>query len=361
MKRRWAGFKYAGAMLAMVVVLTLLAACGGQNKAPEAGQGNGVANGGAANGQNQAQAEQPTGKEGEGGSDVEPVDEADATAATREFEHGKGIATIPVKPERIVAIQYTGAILALGVKPVGADNEWGKYPLLEQEWAGIEHVGDPWTGLNLEKIVALQPDLIITHVEATYEELSKIAPTLWIPWLQYSPPEQIALFGDILGRQQEAEAWLAQFDATVEQARADAAGIIGADETVAIFNIRPQNQFIYGNSAMGGYVIYELLGLKPPAIIQQEVLDQKLGQLEISLELLPEYAAADYVFLSVLESEGGAERAAEIQQSAIWQSLPAARNNQVVQLDWNTYFTTDPLSTMKQLGTFIELLKGLKK
>ncbi|WP_162341823.1 ABC transporter substrate-binding protein [Paenibacillus paridis] len=286
------------------------------------------------------------------------VEETDGDkVATREFKHGKGVTVIPVKPQRIVAIQYTGAMLALGVKPVGADNEWSKYPLLEQEWSGIEHVGDPWTGLNLEKIVDLNPDLIITHVEDTYEELSKIAPTLWIPWLQYNPPQQIELFGDILGKQSEAESWLTQFDAKVKKTKQKVSDIIGKDETVTIFNIRPANQFIYGNKAMGGYVIYDLLGLKAEQIVQQKVIEPDLGQLEISLELLPEYASSDYIFLSVLGNDGGTERAAEITKGAIWKNLPASIGNRVVELDWDTYFTTDPLSTMKQLDAFAELLK----
>ncbi|MFC4307147.1 ABC transporter substrate-binding protein [Cohnella boryungensis] len=276
--------------------------------------------------------------------------------STREFQHGKGVSTIPVNPQRIVAIQYTGAMLALGVKPVGADNEWAAYPLLEQEWAGIEHVGDPWTGLNLEKIIDLNPDLIVTHVEATYDELSKIAPTIWIPWLQYTPPEQISLFGDILGKQAEAKAWLQQFESKVEQTKKTVQSVIGENETVSIVNIRPKNQFIYGNKAMGGYIIYDLLGLKPPEAVQKDVFDPGLGQLEISLEVLPEYAGSDYVFLSVLENDGGSERAKEITNGAIWKALPAYANHKVFPLDWSTYFTTDPISTLKQLDAIAELL-----
>lgn len=279
------------------------------------------------------------------------------TPAMRTVEHGFGEIAIPASPQRIVAIQYTGAMLALGVKPVGADNEWSTYPTLSSEWAGIEHIGDPWTGLNLEKIAALDPDLIITHVEATYEALSKIAPTLWIPWLQYSPPQQIDFFGDVLDRQEEADQWLADFDDKVEAARIKVRELIGEEQTVAIVNLRPQNQFIYGDKAMGGYVIYELLGLRPTDRIQQEVLDQGLGQLEFSLELLPEYADADYLLLSILENDGGAERAQEILDSELWNNLPAVQAEQVIGLEWEQYFTTDPLSTMKQLDAFIDLLQ----
>ncbi|GAA3400610.1 ABC transporter substrate-binding protein [Paenibacillus hodogayensis] len=300
----------------------------------------------------------------QGKEDIAPtaVKEQPAKPVVREFEHAKGKSTIPVQPKRIVAIQYTGAMLALGVKPVGADKEWSAYPLLEKEWTGIEHVGDPWTGLNLEKIVQLNPDLIVTHVENTYEPLSKIAPTIFIPWLKYDVRQQITVFGDILGKQAEAKAWLEDFDAKAESARKKAAGIVKPNETAAIVNIRPKNQFIYGDSAMGGYVMYQVLKLTPPLPIKQKVLDAKLAQLEFSWEAVPDMlATADLIFLSVLETDGGAARAKELQESAIWKSLPAVKNNRVYHLDWNTYFTTDPLSTKKQLDAFVALLQSSGK
>lgn len=138
--------------------------------------------------------------------------------------------------------------------------------------------------------------------------------------------------------------------------------MIGPQETVAIVNIRPKNQFIYGNSAMGGYVIYQVLGLNAPEPVRQKVIDAKVAQLEFSWEALPDLLSkADHIFLSVLASDGGADRAKELQQSALWRNLPAVQNNRVYPLDWNTYFTTDPLSTKKQLGTFVELLKSAKR
>lgn len=321
----------------LCIILLLLAACGNSANNPDTSD-----NRGSSNGESQPGAQN---------------NENSGEPALRKYEHEKGTIEIPVKPERIIAVQYTGAMLALGVKPVGGDNEWSVYPLLEKEWEGIEAVGDPWTGLNMEKIIQLEPDLIVTHVEQTYESLSKVAPTIFIPWLKYDVREQITAFGDILGKQEEAKDWLARFDSKVQATKEKVEGIIGADKTVAIVNIRPKNQFIYGDSAMGGYVIYQALGLKAPERIQAEVLDQDKASLEVQLEVLPDYLAeADYIFLSVLESDGGAERAKEIQNSALWKNIPAVKNNNVYGLDWNTYFTTDPMSTDKQLDTFAELL-----
>ncbi|MBD2844636.1 ABC transporter substrate-binding protein [Paenibacillus sp. IB182496] len=336
-------------LLTSLALALVLSACGSGDTPPESG-------GGAAQ-ENHIEQIAPS-ADNDDLHQAEHSDDAAGEPEMREFEHGKGVSRIPVHPERIVAIQYTGAMLALGVKPVGADNEWAQYPLLRDEWTDIPHVGDPWTGLNLEKIVALEPDLIVTHVEDTYEELSKIAPTLWIPWLTYDPPQQIELFGEILGRQEEAAAWLERFEHKVMQTKAEVETIIDPEETVAIVNIRPQNLFVYGNKAMGGYVIYELLGLKAPPLIRREVLDKGLGQLEISLELLPTYADANRLFVSVLEQEGGAERAEEIRAGGVWQALPAARDKRISSLDWNTFFTTDPISTMKQLDAFVELLRA---
>jgi iron complex transport system substrate-binding protein len=274
--------------LLLIMLFLMLAACGSKENAPDSGgAGTKVATGNAASSQTAG-----------------PSDSG-STPKTRIFEHAKGKVEIPTQPKRIMAIQYTGAMLALGVKPVGGDNEWSVYPLLAKEWEGIEHVGSPWTGLNSEKIIQLDPDLIVTHVEQTHEQLSKIAPTIFIPWLQYDVRKQITVFGDILGKQEEAKAWLTRFDAKVEATKQKAAGTISAGETVAIVNIRPKNQFIYGDSAMGGYVIYQALQLKAPANIQRDVLDQRKASLEISLEALPDYlASADYIFLSVLEADG---------------------------------------------------------
>ncbi|MBP1995145.1 ABC transporter substrate-binding protein [Paenibacillus eucommiae] len=333
-------------LLMLLLLLLVAAACGSKEITPDTG-------GSVTNTEEKSAVNSPS---------AEPNKEKDSSAKTRIFEHAKGKTEIPTHPERIIAIQYTGAMLALGVKPVGGDNEWSVYPLLAKEWEGIEHVGDPWTGLNLEKIIELEPDLIVTHAEQTYEQLSKIAPTLFIPWLQYDVREQITVFGDILGKQPEAEAWLERFDAKVEATKQQAGGIIGSGETVAIVNVRPKNQFIYGDSAMGGYVIYQALDLNAPESIQRDVLDQKKAALEISLEALPDYlSSADYIFLSVLEADGGKERAEEVKNSALWKNLPAAKNNHIYALDWNTYFTTDPLSTEKQLDTFAGLLSAIKK
>lgn len=343
-------FRYGVAAMAILAVLCL-AACG------NGGKDGGVA--GSPGSPAATASSSPAAPEPSPSPSASASSSEETAGATRAYEHELGTVEIPAQPQRVVAIQYTGAMLALGLKPVGADDEWSVYPLLQQEWAGIEDVGDPWTGLNLEKIVELQPDLIVTHVEQTYEELSKIAPTIFIPWLKYDVRGQIAAFGDILGKPDEADKWLADFDAKVASAKAQAAGLIGPDETVAIVNIRPTNQFVYGDSAMGGYVIYQALGLKAPEKIQQEVIGKKLAALEITEEAIPDYvAAADHIFLSVLAADGGKERAETIRSSGIWSNLQAAKDGNVHDLDWNTYFTTDPISTMKQLDTFIGLLKA---
>ena len=86
---------------------------------------------------------------------------------------------IPKDPKRIVATQYLGHLLTLGVKPVGAGTA-----SLNQYFAGstdgIEDIGDDQAAL--EKIVSLDPDLIIRPSDKNYEQFAKIAPTIVIPW-----------------------------------------------------------------------------------------------------------------------------------------------------------------------------------
>lgn len=125
------------------------------------------------------------------GDDGAPADTADA-AFPVSIEHIHGTTTIAEKPERIVTLGVTDAdvVLALGVVPV-ANTGYTFYETGLGPWTD-DYVGDAEltriqsdSEPNLEQIAALAPDLIIGvsagYDEATYEQLSEIAPTLSRP------------------------------------------------------------------------------------------------------------------------------------------------------------------------------------
>lgn len=113
---------------------------------------------------------------------------AQATADTnsvRVIKHAMGTTEIKGTPKKVVTLFQgaTDAALTLGVKPVGAVEAWIEQPwynYIKDKMDGVTNLGSE-NQPNLEKLVALQPDLIIGSKfrdEKIYEQLKAIAPTV---------------------------------------------------------------------------------------------------------------------------------------------------------------------------------------
>ncbi|WP_068618469.1 ABC transporter substrate-binding protein [Paenibacillus tuaregi] len=117
---------------------------------------------------------------------------------------------IPVSPQRVIFVGETfGDLLALKVDAVGGG--FIKGFIFEEQLKHIEQMTYP---INLEKTLELNPDIILTANtdEKEYSQLAKIAPT--VTFNTFAPlEERITLLGDLLGRQQQAKDWLAQYKA----------------------------------------------------------------------------------------------------------------------------------------------------
>ncbi|ALS25155.1 MULTISPECIES: ABC transporter substrate-binding protein [Paenibacillus] len=313
----------------MIWLVIALAACGGQ-------AGSGASN---------APAEQT--------GDSSPVTDK----STKIFKAANGDVEIPVHPQRIVAITFLGDLLALGVKPVGAGSiALNNSVLLEKELEGVADVGD----VSVEKVLELNPDLIIvpTYLPSeTVEQLKKIAPTVAIPSVGLEggdPLEELKTFGVMLGKEKEAEAFIARYKQKAEEAKAKLNGIIGPDETVGSYSIWAKNLWVWPKTRDAGYNLFEMLQYKPQDKIAKEIFPDGKGK-DISLEVLPEFAA-DHMFITVYEPDGGAERAKEVANGAIWQGLPAVKNNHVYYLDYKKFWMIDGLNLEKQLDILVDLI-----
>ena len=108
------------------------------------------------------------------------------TDAPRTIKHAMGETVVPAKPQRVVILTNEGteALLALGIKPVGAVESFYGNPWFDHFKADMQGVttvgveGQP----NLEVIASLKPDLIIGNKlrqEKVYEQLKAIAPTVF--------------------------------------------------------------------------------------------------------------------------------------------------------------------------------------
>ncbi len=275
-----------------------------------------------------------------------------AAVETRTYKHLKGETEIPVNPQRVVSFYHLGELMALGVKPVGTTTYILDNPLI-RDTSGISDVGVP---PDAEKILSLEPDLIVTTaafaeaVEGGYDALSQIAPTIVVE--QHNDPiKDVEMFGDILGKQEEARLWNEQFKAKIAEYKEKISPYVGAEETFSILNVRPDALFVYGDTNMGGNIIYKYLGLKPTSKIETDVIKGETW--EISSEVIPDFIG-DRLFLAV--NEGAEDKLKDVQK--LIEQSPAGKAEKVYNIDFDEFLFSDPISVVQQLDIIVDILVG---
>lgn len=239
---------------------------------------------------------------------------------------------IPVNPERVVYHgEGYGDVLALNFKTVGAGFSWITDYAWEDRVKDVEDVGFP---INVEQTLSLKPDLIIigTADDKTYEQLSKIAPT--IVFDTFAPLNQrLTELGDILNKKEEAAQWIADYtekaDKMWESLVAD--WTVKPDETASVLTYYPGDRLFVMARAGLSQVLYDSNVLKPGDKIQK-ILDDGTGFAEISTELLPEYAG-DRIFILTPVDDEAKQSTKEMMNSPIWKNLPAVKNGHVYTID----------------------------
>ena len=184
------------------------------------------------------------------GSDA-PPDGGGGAAPSGAFpvtlNHAFGQTTIPAEPKRVVAVGYNDAdfVLSLGVVPVGAREYKGGFDWQNRPWAQQAKGGqrpEPLDGTTvpIEKIAALQPDLIVGVYSfmdrPTYDKLSAIAPTIAQPTPDGTDAatwqEQTKITGQALGRSAQADQVVAATEKRFADARARFASFTGKSLTM---------------------------------------------------------------------------------------------------------------------------------
>ncbi|SDK90321.1 iron complex transport system substrate-binding protein [Paenibacillus sp. OK060] len=275
----------------------------------------------------------------------------DSSGATRIYKSLSGDVEIPAEPKRIVTDMYVSDLLALGVKPVGSIKYYLENPFYADQVEGIENIGDRGA-VSLEKVVALDPDLIITYSDKAeeIESYQKIAPTVVIPYGTFTNVEdEIRGFGELMNKSEEAEAWLKTYDERIEAARAKVKAVIKPEETFSILEVSDKSYYGYGdNFGRGGQAVYRALDLTPLEITKKELMGDTQWK-EISREVVGDYAG-DHIFLTVGENNKN------YQGDSIWQSLPAVKNNQVYELQEDRYWYFDPIAIQSQAEEFADMI-----
>ncbi|BBI35234.1 ABC transporter substrate-binding protein [Cohnella abietis] len=293
----------------------------------------------------------------------EQADQADTGAeAVKKYTDIKGEKEIPTHPQRVVTDQYLMQMLSLGSVPIGAVT----YQLedkISMETGLIGNVQDIGSPVNLEAVVALNPDLIITANEDLYEQYSKIATTVLLPWTAFNAFEQVEQVGILLGKEKEAEEWLEKFRAKEAEYKQAAAALMSPDETVSIFAIMGKNDLrVYGQRNIG-YVFYRSLGIKAPAEVQKlyEGKEDEFVYADASQEMLPEFAGDNILLMVRNGDEDSQTLYKDLLESGLWKNIPVVKNKKVYMLDEDYWFIYNSLALNYQLEKSVDIVKELKK
>lgn len=268
----------------------------------------------------------------------------------------KGDVEVPANPQRVVVLYLMGDLLALGIKPVGISTlVGGNDAAIASELDGITSVGDG--APSPEAVIALNPDLIIVTTDEIYNNLHKIAPTIYIPY-DLPVEERMEILGKVFSKEGQAKELLDNFYKKVElsKQKLQQAGIL--DKTVTIMESNKGSMAVmvgmgYGR---GSQIIYQYLGMKAPEIVQREIDNSTndATSMDVSYEVLPQYAG-DYVFRSAFEGM------ADLSDNPIWNNIPAVKEGRLIDMSFGLFFYNDIYSLDKQLDFVVEsLLKTVK-
>ncbi|WP_044022887.1 iron-hydroxamate ABC transporter substrate-binding protein [Bacillus sp. SG-1] len=277
----------------------------------------------------------------------EANDQGNKEPETITYESENGPVEVPADPQRVIVLSsFAGNVMALDVNLVGVDS-WSKMnPRFEEKLEGVEEVTDE----SLEKIIELEPDLIIglSNIK-NVDKLNEIAPTVTFTYGNVDYLTQHVEIGKLLNKEEEAQTWVDDFKARAKEAGEEIKAKIGEDTTVSVLENFNKQIYVYGdNWGRGTEILYQEMGLKMPEKVKESALEP--GYYAVSLEVLPEFAG-DYVVLSKSPEQDNS-----FMETDTYKNIPAVKNNQVIEVNMLEFYFNDPLTLEYQLETFKESL-----
>jgi iron complex transport system substrate-binding protein len=263
------------------------------------------------------------------------------SADTVRVRHGYGKTAIPRAASRIIAADETTLdyLLALGITPVAVTSysaELPDYLVARAPDVTVIPVSGGPTGVSLEALAALTPDLIIGYehlggngAPELYAQVSRIAPTVSF----LAPPETalrsaLPLLAEIFGVADVSTQVLATYEAELKSYR-DRLKVTLGDMTVSFVTIYPRLVRLYGvgyEAAGVGYIphnvtapLYQELDLTPGPEVARLTLTT--GRADISFETLAELEA-DYLLVFTTLNPN------ELTENPVWQLIPAVQRGQ---------------------------------
>ena len=256
-------------------------------------------------------------------------------------------------PQRIVSLAPSATeilfALDLGDKVVGV-TDYCDYPeeLLAKIDAGeIQRVGAPWPGFNLETIVDLEPDVAFA-IGATVPEYVDDLEGSGIPAIVLNAEDidgifhDIALVGEVTGKEIEAEALTADLAEHIAEIETKVAGAPVRSVFYGVDVSDPATLWTAGN----GTFIDALITLAGGENIAGDVGGWTTFSLEVLIDSNPDVIVLGGALWGV--------SAEEVSSRPIWEDLDAVKNGNIYAIDDTLLVRPGP-----RIADGLELLAGL--
>lgn len=304
--------KSIGLLLVTFMLAIVVSACGA----------NGTNNGG-----NEAPAASPTPASQETAA---PAEETELT-----IKHKLGETKVQKNPAKVVVFDFgvLDSLDKLGVEVTGVPQASIPSYLSKYEDAKYENVGslkEP----DFEKLSAIDPDLIIIsgRQEAAYEELTKLAPTIFlgVDTAKYmeSYTENAKTLGQIFGKEAEVDAELATVNDEIKVLNEKAAAS-GKKALIILANEGAISA--YGSTSRFG-IIHDVFGFQQA----DENIEVSTHGQTVSFEYIAE-KNPDYLFVidrdAAVATEGGESGAKALVENALVKNTNAFKDGNIVYLD----------------------------
>ncbi|MCY8988327.1 iron-hydroxamate ABC transporter substrate-binding protein [Bacillus atrophaeus] len=215
----------------------------------------------------------------------------------------------------------------LDVHPAGAISFSGKFPDMFKDITDKATSTGEKMEPNIEKILELQPDVILASTkfpENTIKKLSNTATTIPVSHISSNWKENMMLLAQLTGKEKKAKEIIADYEQDLKDTKTKINGK-AKDSNALVIRIRQGNIYIYPEQVYFNSTLYGDLGLTAP----DEVKAAKAQEL-ISLEKLSEMNP-DHIFVQFSDDENADKPDAlkDLEKNPIWSSLTAVKEDHV--------------------------------
>jgi len=278
----------------------------------------------------------------------------------RVVSHARGEACIPLNPQRIVTLDFNSfaAALALDVQPVAT---WitteieDDFDYFKTQSSEVEIFRSPTGQPNLEKLVALSPDLIIvishSAFEMVYQYLPSIAPTVILPWEEIMGDwqQQTEKLARILEKSNVFTQKMNDYHQRISKLKQQ---LNQEQEIKASFMFVATGQLVIAReNSFAGEILKDLDILNP--------LFEGSGELTISEEVLPKIDS-DVIFVAPLQQD---DRTIidKFRKDPLWSQLKAEEKDQVYLVDFSVWRGLNFFAAQKVLDDVSNYLLNTSK